>query len=106
MLKKKDCEAEIVFQNMLQEQDRLTPLLRMKELLKVKEEYEGAVCAALRIGVRSTVAKEENKNLIRFEIFEYIQELSRKITILVIYYCLLKMTEKNIVFFCRNYQRK
>lgn len=74
VLKKKDCEAEIVFQNMLQEQDRLMPLLWMKELLKVKEEYEGAVCAALRIGVRSTVAKEENKNLIRFEIFEYIQE--------------------------------
>ena len=27
VLKKKDCEAEIVFQNMLQEQDRLMPLL-------------------------------------------------------------------------------
>ena len=78
VLKKNDCEAEILFQNLLQEQDRLMPLQRMKDVFEVSDEYKGAVCAALRIGVRSTVAKEENKNLIRFEIFEYIQDYLQK----------------------------
>lgn len=78
VLKKNDCEAEVVFQNLLQEKDRLMPLQKMKELLRVNKEYEGAVCVALKIGICSTVAKEENKNLIRFEIFEYIQEYLQK----------------------------
>lgn len=78
VLKKHDDEAEVLFRNMLQTQDRSMPMTGIKELLHVNENYKGAVCAALRIGVRNTIAKEENRNLIRFEIFEYIQNYLQK----------------------------
>lgn len=74
ILPKNDSEAEVAFAQMQTNKRKEISIRQMQELLGVQSDAPGAVCAFIQIGIRSTVREEQNKNLIRFEIFDYIQK--------------------------------
>lgn len=73
MLRKKDSPAELLFQKMQQGEAGNT-VSDMLEVLKNQPTKNGGTCAALRIYFKNSFSIEENKNLMRFEVYEFIQE--------------------------------
>lgn len=77
MLRKKDSQAELRFQKM-QQGDRDNTVSDMLETMENGQNEDGGTCAALRIYFKNSFSIEENKNLMRFEVYEFIQEYLRK----------------------------
>lgn len=73
MLRKKDSPAELLFQKMQQE-NRSDMVRNLLEDLNDGDKNQGAVCAALKLFIKNSQSMEENKSLLRFEIYEFIQE--------------------------------
>lgn len=71
-LPKNDSPAELFFQDAVMGKKDGRNLEDFKEFLSM-DFIPGAVCVAVRLIQRSSVNIEENKNLIRFEIYEYIR---------------------------------
>lgn len=74
VLKKNDGKAEVLFQESLQGSGKNITLKETARLLHWEEVKDGAICAGLRLMMKNSVKAEENKNLIRFEIYEFIQQ--------------------------------
>ncbi len=97
VLQKTDSRAEVAFQEVLQKKNNELTVDQMVRLLKTNADradrahgalgaaietaigaHTGAVCAVLQIGMRNTVKAEENKSLIRYEIYQYVQDSLQK----------------------------
>ena len=73
VLPKRDGKAELIFQDMLQQKERDDSLLHLLQMLDVQH-IPGAVCVAMKIVLKNNASDEENKNLVRFEIYEFIRQ--------------------------------
>lgn len=79
MLKKKDSRAELLFQEVLQEKNYPGKLSEIADILGLSKVKDGMVCTGFRILFRKDVVNsEENLGLMKFEIYEFIQEYLEK----------------------------
>lgn len=75
VLKKRDSSAEVCFQKIIQQKNQNDSL---EDIFRQEEVHSGAICVGLKILVKNSIHTEENQNLIRFEIYEFIQQYLEK----------------------------
>ena len=73
ILQKKDSPAELLFQQSLSGNKVDMPVRQIREISSAQS-VPGAVCVSVRLLYRNVKNQEDNKNLIRFEIYEFIQQ--------------------------------
>lgn len=74
MLRKKDSQAELLFQDILSQKEKYENLGHFLHTFNSDTLVSGAVCIAMRIVVGNRFYEKENKNLARFEVYEFIRQ--------------------------------